>query len=78
MAEPIQDKHRWEKFEFPLWKLIKQYAEEKDISYGEAADFMINEYAKCIRYGDTEFEQSEIRKRREEVDNTEQGLYKAG
>jgi len=33
MAEPIPDKHYEEKFEFPLLKLIKQRAEEKDISY---------------------------------------------
>ena len=33
MPEPMSDKHYEEKFEFPLWKLIKQRAEENDISY---------------------------------------------
>ena len=36
MAEPMSDKHYEEEFEFPLWKLIKQRADEKDISYHDA------------------------------------------
>jgi len=76
MAEPTQDKHHDEKFEFPLWKLIKQYAEEMDISYGEAADIKQLEYANTLRYRDLEFEQAEIDKRRKELDDMESGVYR--
>jgi len=64
--EPTSDKHYEEKFEFPLWKLIKQRAEEKDISYHDALLEVVPEYEKTIRYGDTEFEQEQISKRRAE------------
>ena len=57
-----------EKFEFPLWKLIKQHAEEKDISYVVAALEVLPEYKKGIRYRDTEFENSEIEKRQKQLD----------
>jgi hypothetical protein len=67
MAEPTSDKHYEEKFEFPLWKLIKQRAEEKDISYMAAGEEVVPEYMKTIRYQDKEFEQTAIRKRRQEV-----------
>jgi len=63
MAEITSDKHYKDKFEFPLWQLIKKRAEEKDISYMAAADEVIEEYAKTIRYRDTEFEDSVIQKR---------------
>ncbi len=33
MSEPMSNKHYEEKFEFPLWKLIKKRAKEKDLSY---------------------------------------------
>ena len=55
MSEPT-DKHYEEKFEFPLWKLIKQRAEEKDISYLAASQEVTPEYQKGIRYRDTAFE----------------------
>jgi len=67
MLEPTSDKHYESKFEFPLWKLIKQRAEEKDISYLKATDEVVPEYVKTIRYRDTEFEDSEIHKRAEEL-----------
>ena len=66
MAEPTSDKHYEDRFEFPLWKLIKERAEEKDISYHDAMLEVIPEYKKTIRYGDTEFEQEQIQKRRAE------------
>ena len=66
MAEPTSDKHYEEKFEFPLWKLIKERAEKKDISYHDAMLEVVPEYEKTIRYGDTEFEQEQIQKRRAE------------
>jgi len=67
MAEPTTDKHYEEKFEFSLWKLIKQRAEEKDISYHDASIEVLPEFERTIRYRDTEFEQVEIDKRHSEV-----------
>jgi hypothetical protein len=63
MPEPTSDKHYEEKFEFALWKLIKQCAEEKDISYVDAYDVVYPEFAKTIRYGDKKFEQECITQR---------------
>jgi hypothetical protein len=67
MPDPMSDKHYEEKFEFPLWKLIKQHAEEKNISYSEASTEVISEYVKTIRYRDTKFEDVEIEKRDKEM-----------
>jgi len=67
MAEPTSDKHYEEKFEFPLWKLIKQHAEEKDISYSAAYQEVLPEYQKTIRYKDTEWTDEQIRKRNIEI-----------
>ena len=67
MLEPTSDKHYEEKFEFPLWKLIKEYAEENDISYLQASEKIVPEYVKTIRYKDIEFEESEVKKRAEEM-----------
>jgi len=67
MAEPTSDKHYEEKFEFPLWKLIKQRAEERDISYSAAYREVLTEYEKTIRYKDTEWTDEQIRKRNKEV-----------
>ncbi|MBQ9032046.1 MAG: hypothetical protein IJ106_11430 [Parasporobacterium sp.] len=44
------------KFEFPILKLIRQKAEELDISYCAAADIVVPEYQKTVRYRDHEFE----------------------
>jgi len=43
-------------FEFPLWALIRERAEQKDISYYAAAREVTPEYMKTIRYDDEEFE----------------------
>lgn len=67
MPEAASDKHYEEKFEFPLWKLIKQRAEEKDISYVQASEEVVPEYVKTIRYRDTEFEDAAIQKRAKEL-----------
>lgn len=67
MPEAMSDKYYEEKFEFPLWKLIKQRAEEKDISYVAASEEVVPEYVKTIRYRDTEFEDAAIQKRAKEV-----------
>lgn len=66
MPEPMSDKHYESKFEFPLFKLIKQRAEEKDISYRDAAIEVVPEYMKNIRYDDTEFENEVMDKAEEE------------
>ena len=67
MAEPMSDKYYEEKFEFPLWKLIKQRAEEKDISYVAASEEVVPEYARTIRYRDTEFEESAVQEGKAEI-----------
>jgi len=76
MPEPTSNKHYEDQFEFPLWKLIKRYAEEKDISYLAASEQIVPEYVKSIRYRDTEFENFHIQKRLtelRELDQTETG-----
>ncbi|MFC1909240.1 hypothetical protein ACFLXD_05240 [Chloroflexota bacterium] len=67
MAEPTSDKHYEEKFEFPLWKLIKQRAKEKDISYHDAMLEVVPDFQKTIRYRDKEFEEAAIKKGRDEL-----------
>ena len=67
MAEPTSDKHYEEKFEFPLLKLIRKRAEEKDISYAEAYLEVQPEYSKTIRFRDTEYENQEREKRDREL-----------
>jgi hypothetical protein len=67
MEESLPDSHYEEKFEFPLWKLIKQRAIEKDISYAAASREVLPEYIKTIRYRDTEFEEAEVQKRAKEM-----------
>jgi len=67
MAEPTSDKHYEEKFEFPLWKLIQQRAEEKDISYVQASEEVVPEYAQTIRYRDTEFENTVVQEGMKEI-----------
>ena len=67
MGEPTSDKHYEEAFEIPLWSLIKQRAEEKDISYRKATDEVVQEYKKTIRYRDKAFETEQIQKRYQEI-----------
>ena len=58
MPEPAPNEHYEDKFEFPLLKLIKRRAEEKDISYLAAADEVVPEYAKLLRFRDTEYNEA--------------------
>jgi len=67
MPEVTSEKHYEEKFEFPLWKLIKQRAEKKDISYLAASQEVVPEYVETIRYRDTEYENALIQKRMQEL-----------
>lgn len=61
MIEPTSDKHFEEKFEYPLWTLIKKYADENDVSYRDAVKAVMPGYVNTIRYGDLEFENRVIR-----------------
>jgi len=74
MTPSTADEHYESKFEFPLWKLIKQRAEEKDISYIDASDEVLPEYCKTIRYGDKEFYKECVAKRYQELNE----LYERG
>jgi len=56
MAKSTTDEHYQKHVDFPLWKLIRQRAEEKDISYIDASREVIPEYERAIRYRDNEFE----------------------
>lgn len=58
---PMDDDVVYEsKFEFPLLKLVREKAEELDISYHDALVLVRPDYVKTIRYGDVEFEEGEI------------------
>jgi len=72
MPEPTSSKHYEDQFEFPLWKLIKRHAEEKDISYLAASEQVVPEYVKSIRYRDAEFENRHIQKRLTELRKLDQ------
>jgi len=78
MGKDTADEHYEEKFEFPLWKLIKQRAEEKDISYAEASGEVLPEYVKTIRYRDTAFEKEEVEKRQRELVEMTLRMQKGG
>ena len=49
-----------EGFEFPLFKLVREKAEELDISYHDALVLVKPDYVRTCRYGDEEFEQKAI------------------
>lgn len=49
-----------EDFEFPLMKLVREKAEELDISYHDALVLVKPDYVRSIRYGDIEFEEKTI------------------
>ena len=68
------EKHYEEKFEFPLWKKIKEYADKHDISYVEASEVVMPEYVATIRYDDIEFEEAEMKKRHAELEVLEREM----
>jgi len=49
-----------EDFEFPILKLVREKAEELDISYHDALILVKPDYVRTIRYGDEAFEQGVI------------------
>lgn len=67
MALIDENGHYESKFEFPLWKIIKQHAQKKDISYLQASIEVLPEYEKGIRYRDTAYEEEVIGKRLKEM-----------
>ncbi len=75
MPEPTSDKHYEEEFEFPLWKLIKQRAEEKDTSYLKALNELLPKYEKeaKLRYRDYEWENTLVEKRWKELEELSEG-----
>lgn len=76
--EPTSDKHYEEKFEFPLWKLIKQRAQKKDISYLAAMLEVVPEYQKTIKYSDEKWADAEVRKRGRELAELREREIKEG
>ncbi len=68
MPDPVAEKGYETRFEFPLWLLIKERADQKDISYYSAAREVVPEYMKRIRYDDEEFEDSVIEKAMQEAE----------
>ena len=67
MDDNFTDNHYETEFEIRLWTLIKQRARKKDISYLAAAEEVVPEFAKTIRYRDEEYENSEVEKRAKEM-----------
>lgn len=53
--------HYEEKFEFTLWKMIRQRAEEKDISYSDAAAEVEPEFSRMTRIRDQAYTDEQIR-----------------
>ena len=62
-----REEHYESEFEFPLWKLIQDYAKKNDVSYVAACLAVTPEYEKDIRYRDIDFENKEIGARRAEM-----------
>ncbi len=67
MALRDENGHYESQFEYPLWKLIKQIADKKDISYSKASEEAILEYGKGIRYRDEAYYKAEVDKRNKEI-----------
>ena len=56
------------KFEFPLWKIIKEYANKNDCSYVDASEAVLSDYVATIRYDDEAFEDECMKKRHLELE----------
>ena len=68
MADTVAEEGYETRFEFPLWLLIKERADQKNISYYSAAREVVPEYMKTIRYDDEPFEDEVIEKAMKESD----------
>ena len=58
--------HYEEEFEFPMMRLIRQRAREKDISILKAIKEVVPEYALKLRFRDTEYNEEIFRKQQKE------------
>lgn len=58
--------HYEEKFEFRLWKMIREHADAKDISYSKAAAEVVHDYSKTTRCRDVAFADAVIHAREHE------------
>ena len=67
----VVDEHYEEEFRFPLLRLIKERAQQLDISYSEAYEQVLPEYEKTIRYGDRDWEDGEVRRWNEQQMRTD-------
>jgi hypothetical protein len=67
MPELELDTHYEENYRSPLWHLIKERAEQRDISYFAAYREVLPEYQKTIRYQDVAWIMEQIRKRNREI-----------
>ena len=67
MNDDFTEKHYESKFEIQLWTLIRKRAKQKDISYLAAAEEVVPEFSKTIRYRDEEYENAEVEKRGKEM-----------
>jgi hypothetical protein len=76
VLDPLSEHGYERKFEFPLWVLIKERADHKNISYYAAAREVVPEYKKGIRYDDEEFEDSVIEKAMKDME-AEMEAFKA-
>lgn len=58
--------HYEDKFEFRLWKMIREYADEHNLSYSKAAAAVVHDYSKTTRCRDVEFADAVIAAREQE------------
>ena len=76
MEDVLYDENYEDNFESALWKMIKDRAKEKDISYMEASEEVLPEYQRTIRYRDNEFEDAALKKRAEDREALMQRIQK--
>jgi len=69
MPDSEMNMHYEENYQSPLWRMVKERAEQKDISYFAAYREILPEYQKTIRYKDAEWVLEQIRKRNKEMVN---------
>lgn len=68
MSQHKPNEHYEDRFEFPLLKLIRQRAEEKDISYLAAADEVVPEYARALRFRDAEYNEELFKEQQKQLE----------
>jgi hypothetical protein len=67
MPESEWDKTYETNYQSPLWTMVKERAEKKDISYFAAYREVLPEYQKAIRYKDIDWVKEQIRNRNKEI-----------